>query len=273
MKITYYGTAAGEAWPGVFCYCELCQKAARLGGKNIRTRSQAKVNEDLLLDFPPDNLLHRLHYGLDFRPIKTLLITHTHSDHLYTWDFELFREPFTHTHQGLKVCGNQEAYDAIEATGGYITDPQFALSYRVLQNHEPVEENGYHIMAFPAVHNRSERCLFYYIEKDGKRMIYAHDTGRFRPESLKVMQELGTPMDFVSLDCTTQKDPDGKNHMGFADCVAQKKELLELGIADKHTIFVVNHFSHNGGWLHEEITARAAAEGMLASYDGMVIEF
>lgn len=41
MKITYYGTAAGEAWPGVFCRCELCEKARALGGRNIRTRSRA----------------------------------------------------------------------------------------------------------------------------------------------------------------------------------------------------------------------------------------
>lgn len=33
MKITYYGTAAGEAWPGVFCRCELCEKARALGRK------------------------------------------------------------------------------------------------------------------------------------------------------------------------------------------------------------------------------------------------
>ena len=37
MKITFYGTAAGEGWPGVFCQCELCREARRLGGKNIRT--------------------------------------------------------------------------------------------------------------------------------------------------------------------------------------------------------------------------------------------
>ena len=30
MKITFYGTAAGEGWPGVFCQCELCREARRL---------------------------------------------------------------------------------------------------------------------------------------------------------------------------------------------------------------------------------------------------
>ena len=60
MKLTYYGTAAGEAWPGVFCSCALCQRARVLGGKNIRTRSQALIDDDLLLDLPPDNYLHTL---------------------------------------------------------------------------------------------------------------------------------------------------------------------------------------------------------------------
>ena len=50
MKLTYLGTAAAEGWPAVFCNCENCKEAARLGGRNIRTRSQALVNDDLLLD-------------------------------------------------------------------------------------------------------------------------------------------------------------------------------------------------------------------------------
>ena len=75
MKITYYGTAAGEAWPGVFCDCELCRKARELGGKNIRTRSQALINDDLLVDMPPDNYLHTLYFGLDLSKVRTLIFT------------------------------------------------------------------------------------------------------------------------------------------------------------------------------------------------------
>ena len=70
---------------------------------------------------------------------------------------------------------------------------------------------------------------------------------------------------------TQQQHPDGKYHMGFADAVEQKRILLARGLADEKTVFVVNHFSHNGGWLHEEISRRAKASGMIASYDGMVV--
>ena len=39
LKLQYLGTAAAEAFPGVFCHCETCAKARTLGGKNIRRRS------------------------------------------------------------------------------------------------------------------------------------------------------------------------------------------------------------------------------------------
>ena len=108
MKIAFYGTAAGEGWPGVFCHCQLCQDARRLKGKNIRTRSQALVNDDLLLDLPPDNQLHSIQYGLDLSKVKTLLFTHSHSDHCYPYDLELLREPYSHSYNGvMQVYGNE----------------------------------------------------------------------------------------------------------------------------------------------------------------------
>ena len=52
MKIKFLGTAAAEAYPAMFCDCENCKKAESLGGKNIRTRSQALIENDMLIDFP-----------------------------------------------------------------------------------------------------------------------------------------------------------------------------------------------------------------------------
>lgn len=50
MKLTYFGTAAAEGWPGIFCHCVYCERAKQLGGKNIRTRSQALLDDTLLFD-------------------------------------------------------------------------------------------------------------------------------------------------------------------------------------------------------------------------------
>ena len=83
MEFTYLGTAAAEGWPAVFCRCKYCLEAQRLGGKNIRTRSQAIINDDLLIDLPPDTYLHKLAHNLDLTRVKYLLLTHCHMDHFY----------------------------------------------------------------------------------------------------------------------------------------------------------------------------------------------
>ena len=80
MKIQYLGTAAAEGWPGIFCRCDVCKKALRLGGKNIRTRSQAVIDDKILVDLPQDTYSHMLTYGLDMPNIRTLFVTHSHQE-------------------------------------------------------------------------------------------------------------------------------------------------------------------------------------------------
>jgi phosphoribosyl 1,2-cyclic phosphate phosphodiesterase len=60
--------------------------------------------------------------------------------------------------------------------------------------------------------------------------------------------------------------------MGLVDAVKQRKLLIDLGLADEKTTWIVNHFSHNGGWLHDRMVEEADKVGFLVSYDGMVIE-
>ena len=272
MKITYYGTAAGEAWPGVFCSCELCQKARELGGKNIRTRSQALINDDLLLDMPPDNYLHTLYYGLDLSKVKTLLFTHSHSDHCYPGDLELLREPYSHTYPGkMEVFGNDAVERKVQKACHSLGGERERFTFTGIMPNESVNSGPYRITALRAVHAKDETCLFYHIAFEDQAVLYAHDTGALTEKNLETLDRCLRPLGLVSLDCTQQQHPDGKYHMGFDDAVEQKRILLDRGLADEHTVFVVNHFSHNGGWLHEEISRRAEAFGMIASYDGMVV--
>lgn len=274
MRITYYGTAAGEGWPGVFCQCELCREARRLGGKNIRTRSQALINEDLLLDMPPDNYLHSLYYGLNLGRVQTLLFTHSHADHCCPSELELLREPFSHTYPGqLQVYGNEKVQQAVINACKSAGSKDERFMFHIAECNRPVTAGSYTIVPLRATHDRNERCLFYRVAQGEKAVLYAHDTGALTEENLDCLAEQPGILNLVSLDCTCQKERDGKNHMGLEDAAEQKERLMELGLADETTIWVVNHFSHNGGWLHEEISSQAEKYGMLASYDGMSIEF
>ncbi len=272
MRITYFGTAAGEAWPGVFCNCDLCRRARALGGRNIRTRSQALVNEDLLLDMPPDNYLHTLYGGLNLQAVKALLFTHSHADHCYAQDLETLREPYSHTYPGqLQVYGNDAVERKVLAACRSLGGIEERFCFHRLRPNETVTVGPYTVTALRATHAPEEVCLFYHITDGEKALLYAHDTGAFTAENLDTLSRLKLPLSLVSLDCTQQSQRDGKYHMGLVDAAEQKDVLLQKGLADGKTLWVVNHFSHNGGWLHDEITARAAAYGMLASYDGMQI--
>ena len=274
MKITYYGTAAGEAWPGVFCDCELCRKARELGGKNIRTRSQALINDDLLVDMPPDNYLHTLYFGLDLSKVRTLIFTHSHSDHCYPSDLELLREPFSHTYPGqMQVFGNEAVERKVEASCGNKGGIRERFRFHRILPNETAVSGPYTITALRATHDKKELCLFYHIARGTEAVLYAHDTGALTKENIETLRRCVHPLKLVSLDCTQQRLRDGKNHMGLKDAAEQKELLLREGLADGDTLFVVNHFSHNGGWLHDEITAQAAKYGMIATWDGMSMSF
>lgn len=69
MKITYYGTGDGYGIPEPFCSCRLCSYARAHGGKDIRTRSQATV-DDIMIDCSSDMFAHQAFYGLDMRKYR-----------------------------------------------------------------------------------------------------------------------------------------------------------------------------------------------------------
>ena len=274
MQITYYGTAAGEGWPGVFCQCPLCQSARRMGGKNIRTRSQALINDNLLLDLPPDNQLHSLCYGLDLGKVRALLITHSHSDHFYPEDLEFLREPYSHTYRGqMQIYGNDAVGRGIVRTCGGTGGKEDRFQFYEAEVNETFTVLDYTVTPLRATHAQGEKCLFYHIAQGDRSLLYAHDTGAFTQENLDCLARQPGKLSLVSLDCTSQMHRDGQYHMGLADAAAQKEKLLALGLADADTVWVVNHFSHNGGWLHDEITEQARKYGMIASYDGMPVKF
>ena len=81
MRIRYLGTAAAEGFPAVFCNCAACKMARELG--ELRTRSQALIDETLLVDLPPETYYHTVRFGIDLSAVSHLLVTHSHTDHFY----------------------------------------------------------------------------------------------------------------------------------------------------------------------------------------------
>ena len=269
MKITYYGTAAAEAWPGVFCRCDACQRARAAGGRNIRTRSQACVDDRLLIDMPADTYLHVLNYGLDMSAIPDLIVTHTHSDHYYPNELWCRSPGIAHElPQGcevLNIWGDAKVGAVTSDAGGRVKFNELPLM-------ASADVGGYTVTALPADHDQNAGTRIYVISKDGKTLLYAHDTGYLRDEVWEYIGEKGLKFDFVSLDCTNCTLPWDRGHMGIDADRRVRDRLKEMGAADGNTIFCLNHFSHNGQTTYDDLVQMLGDEFMI-SYDGMSVEF
>ena len=274
MRLKYYGTAAAEGWPALFCACPACEEARRRGGRNIRTRAQACIDDTLLIDFGPDTYLHTIHSGLRLDQIRTCLITHSHEDHLCRDEIGYRAHDFAARVLPGRFLfyGSRTVCDVLAATPQWARDPE-RIGFEELPPYETRTIEGYLVTPLLAAHGIGETppivCYIYAIEKDGKRILYAHDTGFFPDATWEWLRN--RPFDLVSMDCTTQRIREGRNHMGFENVIEVKKKLEEIGCGKPGTRWIINHFSHNGGVLHEEMAERMAPYGIEPSWDGMEI--
>ena len=272
MKLTYLGTAAAEGMPGVFCNCEYCKEARRLGGKNIRTRSQAIINDDLLIDLPADTYSHFLNNNIEGDKIKYLLVTHSHQDHFYPDDLRMRRDVYAHDMRVDKLqvyCGEGTA-DKIDKSDIL----EFGtIECNLLKPFDKVDIGGYTVTALPARHYHGDGALFYIIEGE-KTILYAHDTGYFYDEVFEYIKENKIVFDLASFDCTNVDIPinDEGSHMGIENINRVVGLLREMGAVTDETKMVINHFSHNGAPLHHKLEERVGEYGYIVSYDGMSVE-
>ncbi len=278
MKLTYLGTAAAEGWPALFCRCAYCKKALEKGGRNLRTRSQALINDDLLIDFPADSFSHMQQNGLNFSAVRYLLITHSHMDHFMPTDLHLRSTSFyAHdlTSDSLDLYGNERVNQLLERER-LIRDEEpndTGIRAHVIKAYEPFVCGRYTVTPLPANHAERENAFVYLIEDGEKTLLYLHDTGLLCEEVYAYLKEHHVKADLVSYDCTYVSLPSGGGHLGLDSCPVVRKRLEEIGVSDSHTVSVVNHFSHNGGLIYDELVPVAQELGFLTSYDGMVIDF
>ena len=271
--MTYYGTAASESWPAPFCRCPACRKARQLGGPNIRTRSQALVDDSLLIDFPPDTNDHVLRCGLDLEPVTDLLITHSHPDHFYPADLCLRAEPYALGLEDtvLDVWGNARVHAFFRMEAANTPNISRNVHFHEIEPFASFQTRGGHTVTSLATdHMSTEQALNYLIEKDGRRILYAHDTGIYPEETWQHLK--GMELHLISLDCTAVTRDWRKGHLGLPGVQIVCARLREIGCLTDDTKVVLNHLAHTEGLCHEDIVHLAQPLGMTVSYDGLCID-
>ena len=277
MKIKYLGTGASEGIPSLFCKCPVCQSAIKNGGKDVRSRNQALIDDKILVDFPPDTFMHIVHGGLDLQSIHTCIVTHSHGDHLYTSDIWARKKAVSPIldNEGtpLDFYATSVGYEKIAALikNNEIEDDR--VTANLIKAFEPFSAEGYDITPVRADHSPNTDPVLFIIEKDGKAIFYANDTGRLPAETVEYLKNCGKHFDLVSFDCTNGFNSGDRFHMNFKACSDTKQMLCDLGLCDKDTKWVITHLCHNCGGTREELEAEAEKLGFIAAYDGLTVEF
>lgn len=279
MRIKYLGTAAAEGVPALFCTCPTCMEARKKLGRELRSRTQAMIDDTIMIDWPADAFYHMMNNGIHPEQIKTLLFTHIHEDHFYPQDLGTRRKGFAYIDgcDPLTIVGSQDILTETfnQVISSMPSEGTYHIEVKTVeQNGDPyVTVDGYTVWPIKAVHG-TDHPLCYVVEKDGKALMYAHDTSDYEPETWEYIKKNIKHLDFVSLDCTQGKvHINWKGHMNFERNYEFGDKLKEMGLADDKTLFCCNHFSHNGQVTYEEAVNIAGEKGYLVSYDGMEVEF
>ena len=272
MKITYLGTAAYEGVPALFCECIVCQAAREALGRNVRCRASTVIDDDLLIDLAPDVNYSSVKAGVLLSKIRNVLFTHSHSDHFAYEDLRA-RDRRGYCTPGtplpLHVYGNRRVGELFCEHCADIPD----LVFHEIAPFDPVQVGAYRVTALPADHKPDEDAYIYLIEKAGKRLLYAHDTGMLPEETLSYLK--GHRLDLVSFDCTHAVVDIVHNHMGLSTNILLRDRLRDLGCIDEKTVLVCSHFSHNGlhkdgvVYLHDDFSKLAEQEGFITAYDSL----
>ncbi|MBV9849046.1 MAG: hypothetical protein JO250_05080 [Armatimonadetes bacterium] len=269
MEILLLGTAAAEGWPCPWCACAACAEARRRGGRDLRSRSNALIDDVVKVDFNADTLMQMQRAGRDLTRLSTLVFTHAHNDHCTPAELQ-YRGPWFVADPPplLHVYGSAPVVMDVRAALGDL-DPLRLEVHPPLEPFQAVTtSDGTEILPLPAAHVPGTFLLR--LTRGGRRLFYGHDSGTYPDETVAALA--GTPLDMALFDCTYGPQPhEYKGHLGIDGVLQMAERLRAVGAVTERTRLVATHFSHNGGMLQEDLAARFAPHHVDAAYDGMIV--
>ncbi len=267
MTIRLLGTGGADGIPALFGDDPVSEWAREHGGYDVRSRASAIVDQGLKIDLPPENSAQLLRHGLRACDWDLLLFTHSDDDHLALSELQYGLHPFTENYElHFPIFANETVLGEIARR--YEDWPMELVRVRPFQ---PFESAGYRITPLRARHTPGEECLNFLIEREGRRLVYATDTGVWPEETIDAVA--GAAFHLFVIECSSALRP--STYMGHLDIEGLGYLLGRLrsnGAITSETRVVTTHHAANGGARHCDLEAALAPLGAEPGYDGMLLE-
>ncbi len=290
MKITFLGTAAAEGYPDPFCRCDNCEGARKIGGRALRKRAAALVDDQLLIDFGPDLLPASQMHGIPLADIRWAAQTHAHDDHLFPDNF-IYR---------TDRCLAKGVHDIEYAVSPYVARtikdalvhhftsgddleknhfPSFRMDLVIQRQWETVELGPYELLAIPAIHAPGTEARILGIRRKsgllhrgGRSLLYATDTAPMPEGTWERVAEEGWTFNLVAMDCTHGTKQHSAVHHSLASMQQERERMREAGVLTNDARFIAHHFTHHSTPLPDELDRLGREGDYEIAHDGMTAE-
>jgi phosphoribosyl 1,2-cyclic phosphate phosphodiesterase len=283
MKITFLGTSAANAFPEPFCHCQNCEQARNLGGKSLRKRAAALINDDLIIDLGPDVLVAASMHGIPFTNVRYCLQTHAHDDHLDTSHF-LSRSPgygvvgaprfhFYASAGTIQAAAERLKRDcAPHRFGDSPLNELLNLEVHTIETLKTYTIGPYQITPFPAHHDPVVEPLLFAVQNKDTSLFYGTDTAIFLQETWEGFHQHQLRFDLVILDHTYGPDEIGTDHLSAHQLIEHMQRMRNEGWLKENARVFATHIAHEGNPAHPDLASFAAEHGYEIAYDGLTVE-
>lgn len=264
MNVRLLGSGAADGIPALFEDSKVSHKARCSGGRDLRTRCAALIDEALQIDFGPDSFMQLARCGLNPKGWSAIVFTHSHDDHFAPTELQYALYPFTSQEFAhFTIYGNEAICSRIESFY-----PDWPFEIVRTKSFEPFSHGRYEITPIHAYHKLDEDAHNLIFDDGKTRFLYATDTGFWQEHTWEFLRT--QKIDGLVIECTEGNHRTTYyGHMDLKECVKAVKRLRTEGsIADDAPVFTTHH-SHLGGLDHEGLERALAPHGIRPGYDGL----
>jgi phosphoribosyl 1,2-cyclic phosphate phosphodiesterase len=284
MQLQFLGTSASEGYPNAFCACNNCETARKLGGPSLRKRSSALLDGEFLIDLGPDLMAASLQHGISLANVRYCLQTHEHADHLDPSHL-YSRSPLCGVHNAprLHLYASDRALQRAarilrsEEPGAGLFDPavgeRLNLAVYAIEPFQHFAIGDYQILSLKANHAPETTALLYLIERNGRTLFYATDTGEMPQATWDALESYGKPCQMVVMDHTFGYMGRATTHLNTEQFLEQVARLRAIGLLTADSRIFATHIGHHSNPAHAELADFAAQHGYEVAYDGLMVEF